>query len=126
MVHHILDSHPHGTERHLHGYFEGLDALTHHQGAYGFHKGMNHSGVFSSSRTYIHTESPPFLYETFGKRPLLPNVPPASPERAQARDGGQAASDSDFNPRNTYRVFLRLKSSPSLTLNKIERFSKVS
>ncbi len=37
-----------------------------------------------------------------------------------------SASDSDFNPRNTYRVFLWLKSSPSLTLNKIEHFSKVS
>jgi hypothetical protein len=37
-----------------------------------------------------------------------------------------SASDSDYNPRNTYRVFLWLKSSPSLTLNKIEHFSKVS
>ena len=37
-----------------------------------------------------------------------------------------SASDSDFNPRNTFRVFLWLKSSPSLTLNKIEHFLKVS
>jgi len=35
-------------------------------------------------------------------------------------------ADSDFNPRNTCRVFLWLKSSPSLSLNKIEHFSKVS
>jgi len=34
-------------------------------------------------------------------------------------------SDENFNPQNT-NVFLRLKFSSSLTLNKIERFSKVS
>ena len=97
-------------ERHVHSFYKGLEALTHFQGACGSHKKRRHPRVFSSYWTYIHTESPPFLYETFEKRPLLPNL----------------CVRLRFQSRNTYRVFLRLKSSPSLTLNKIEHFSKVS
>jgi hypothetical protein len=70
-VHHMLDSHPHGTARHLPGYLEGLDALTQHQGVFRFHKGARCPGVFPSYQTLVHTESPPFLYETFEKRPLF-------------------------------------------------------
>ena len=60
-VYRILDSHPHGMAGHLPGHLEGPDALTRHQGAYGFCKRMNLSGDFPSYRTFLHEESPPFL-----------------------------------------------------------------
>lgn len=66
----ILDSYPYRTERHLHGFFEGVETLTHRQGAYGFHKGIVFPGPFPSYRTHGHTESPPSLYETFTPSPV--------------------------------------------------------
>ncbi|UCF57125.1 MAG: hypothetical protein JSW15_01170, partial [Deltaproteobacteria bacterium] len=57
----ILDSYPYHMERHLHGSFDGLEALTHLQGACGFYKWIRYPKDLATYRTCSHKESPPFL-----------------------------------------------------------------
>lgn len=94
MVHRILDSHPHGTAWHLSGHLEGLDALTHHQGAYGFRKRMHLSGVFPSYRTLLHKESPPF-----SKVSLPHPIPPSSRRIKEDLDVGTSFIGSALQRR---------------------------
>ncbi|RZB35578.1 MAG: hypothetical protein SRB2_03034 [Desulfobacteraceae bacterium Eth-SRB2] len=81
--------------------------------------------------TGLHMDSniPTNIFETFEKRPLLPNA--CVPD---GRDLRFASTVSNFNPPPNFgglilkilNVFVWLKISPSLALNKIEHFSKVS